>query len=79
MHKLFSIKNFEPVVVCENGTVGFLGGSIKEDCGKSVLSDSESITWCSAVELKHGICVVYTSTCKVRPGDIHLPLLDLDI
>lgn len=68
VHKLFSVKDYEPVVVCENGAVGFLGGSIKEECEKSVLSASQSITWCSAVELKHGIYVVYTSMCEVRPG-----------
>ncbi|XP_070188193.1 nucleolar protein 11-like [Littorina saxatilis] len=66
VHKLFSLPSYEPVVLCENGTVTFLGGGIKGGNQKALLSEGECITWCTAVELLDGVCVVHASCSKVE-------------
>lgn len=63
VHKLFSLTSYEPIILCENGNVGFLSAT-KELHQNPVLSDGETISWCSALQLLNGACVLYTTTQK---------------
>ncbi|KAK7494426.1 hypothetical protein BaRGS_00014318 [Batillaria attramentaria] len=63
IHKLFSVPSCEPVVLCENGNIGFLSDT-KDLDQNPALRDGETITWCSGVQLLQGVCILYTATQK---------------
>ncbi|ESO84131.1 hypothetical protein LOTGIDRAFT_155456 [Lottia gigantea] len=61
--KILTYKDYEPIVVCENGTVDFIDG-IKTTSEQPILDDDAKLVFCQLVPSPSGVKVLYISEVK---------------